>query len=141
MNKDFVTTPKKMMIKYYISMVVLLLILILDGFLFFNLIKDKKTKEQNSPPTLDYVEEDLESIFITTGLYVHYGCLAEEDYMIYFVQDLSRENYYIVGYTFNKKQSVPPFVTFKWEYFTHILVEKEAFEEEKNHYIEIKKDS
>lgn len=139
MNKDFVTTPKKMKIKYYISMVVLLLILILVGFLFFNLIKDEKTKEQNSPPTLDYVEEDLESIFITTGLYVYYGCLAEEDYMIYFVQDLSRENYYIVGYTFNKKQSVPPFVTFKWEYFTHILVEKEVFEEEKNHYIEIKK--
>lgn len=140
MNNKFIDTPKKKLKRQFISIIIIGLIGILLGILLFMLIKDDKEKSETTPPSLDYVEEELESRFITTGLYVHYGCLAEEDYMVYFVEDLGRENYYIVGYTLNKKQSIPPFVTFKWEYFTHILVEKEIFEKEKNHYIEIRKE-
>lgn len=80
--------------------------------------KKQRQKCIDNPPSINYVEEDLESVFLTTFVVVEYVDPQEESiiYIVY-ANGLYYKVLYIIenGYIFS----------FYWEYKKHVQISKE----------------
>lgn len=109
-----------------IILVIILLITAAIGscILLFHIINQQIVDGMSNPPSLNYVEEDMEIYLLTTGLGCDDYVLYKEDrfdcYALYFMRRLGEERYYFVIYKFNEKSK-------KYEYKYYVEVNREEY--------------
>lgn len=106
--------------KIVIVIIAVLLTIFIVCFVLFFIKEDEKNYNEtlNSPPTYNYIEQDLESILISRNIQVLYSN-QNNDEIIYRVK--VDETEYAVLYKI-KSMSKNVYITYKWNYISHRLV-------------------
>ncbi len=129
MSKVWMSEEQEENRKFIIEVVIIILvgILIIGAFitLFINIGKNRYNEAINNPPSINWIEEDLEDIFMTKFVDVqeeHIDFEKEEIYCVVKANGL----YFKVHYVLVNRY----FVNWEWEYDRYIQISEVCYEQD-----------